>query len=68
MPKHFSVLEIPFQALGIHQVQFCPQCGYVLKAVIPATSITYLVHFFGNPCVIDNLPLKENDVTVVQRG
>lgn len=56
MPKHSVNLAIPFAPRGTYDMLLCPVCGRVLKAVVPAEFVTYLVHFFGNLCVMDNQP------------
>lgn len=63
MPKRSVNLAIPFVQKGTFGMFFCPVCGRALKAVIPAVSVTYLVHFFGNLCVVDNQPVVQDDVS-----
>lgn len=60
MKKQVLQLEPPLEQTGEYVQYFCPLCGRVIENIVPAESITYIVHALDNLCVIDNQPGQAN--------
>lgn len=54
MPKHPSPQKHLFVYKDVAERIICPNCKGIAKTVIPATSVTYLIHTNGEICVLDN--------------
>lgn len=54
MPKHPTPQEHLFYYEDIAERVICPNCKGIVKIVIPATSVTYLIHLNGEICVLEN--------------
>lgn len=55
MPKHPGNQTSLFVYKDLAERLICPECGRVVKVVVPATTFAYLVHGSEDICVIDNL-------------
>lgn len=53
MSKHPDKKNHLFYYKDITDKVFCPLCHKPAKAVVPATTVTYLVHSRDDICVID---------------
>ncbi len=53
MPKHPGNQSSLFVWTDLFSRPVCPECGRLVKAVVPATVVTYLVHSPDDICVID---------------
>jgi len=58
MPKHPGLQVTLFAYNDQAEKLICHICGRMVKAVVPATTITYLVHAPNDICVTDNQPLR----------
>lgn len=54
MPKHPPNQKRLFRYKDITDRLVCPNCRRIVKTVIPATSVTYLIHKNGEVCVLEN--------------
>lgn len=54
MPKHLTPQKRLFRYKDVAERLICPNCKGIVKTVIPATTVTYLVHRNGEICVLEN--------------
>lgn len=54
MPKHPPSQNHLFIYEDVTERVICPNCKGIVKTVIPATSVTYLIHARGEVCILDH--------------
>lgn len=54
MPKRQESKPVLFYYEDIAERVICPNCRKLVKMVVPATIVTYLVHPGGAICVLEN--------------
>ncbi len=53
MPRHPGNQNSLFVWTDLLSRPLCPECGRLAKVVVPATTVTYLVHGRDDICVVD---------------
>ncbi len=54
MPKHPAKQNRLFLFKDVAERIICPNCKGIVKTVIPAVGVTYLVHHNSETCILDH--------------
>lgn len=68
MPKNPGIQSSLFIYKDIPEALVCPICARLVAVVIPAETLTYLVHTPEVICVMDNNPPMQEIVQAVKSG